>query len=123
MKRQTGLTLISTLIVGLVLLAGLLLLLKLVPVYNEYFAVRKAFNNVVKSVDVSSPPSAFRSAFQRYTEVDDIESVDPETIVVTKQNGKAALSVDYQRQVKLFANVSLLFDFSVATAGAPAASE
>ncbi|MFA9438520.1 DUF4845 domain-containing protein [Uliginosibacterium sp. sgz301328] len=123
MKRQKGLTLISTLIVGLVLLAALLLALKLVPVYNEFFSVKKAFNNVVRSVDVSSPPSAFRSAFQRYQEVDDIESVDPETIVVTKENGKAYLSVDYQRKVKLFGNVSLLFDFSVGSAGAPAAAD
>ena len=111
MKRQKGLTLISTLIVGLVLLAALLLVLKLVPVFNEYFAVKKSFNELVRTVDVSSPPSAFRSGFKRFQEVDDIESVDPETIVVTKENGKAYLTVDYQRKVKLFANVSLVIDY------------
>ncbi len=48
-------------------------------------------------------------------------SVDPQTIVVTKDSGKASLSADYQRTVPLFANVSLVFDFSVASDGAPAA--
>ncbi|HEX5127505.1 MAG TPA: DUF4845 domain-containing protein [Rhodocyclaceae bacterium] len=119
MKRQRGLTLLSTLIVGALVMAVLILGLKCVPVFNEYFAIKKAFNEVVQSVDPGSPPSTFRSAFQKHADVDDIESLDAQSIVVTKENGKAFLSADYRRYVKLFANVSLVFDFSVATDGAP----
>ena len=122
MQRQKGLTLLSMLIVSIFLGATLILGLKLVPVFNEYFAVKKAFADVVKSVDPSSPPSAFRDAFQRFAQIDDIDSVDPQSLVVTKDDGKAALSVKYRRYVKLFANVSLIFDFDVATDGAPVAS-
>ena len=120
-SRQGGLSLISTMIVGTVILAALMLGLKLVPVFTENFAIKKAFNNVVKNTDVGAPASTFRMAYWKYAQIDDITSVDMQTIVVTKDNGRAFLSVDYQKQVPLFANVSLLFDFSVSSDGAPGA--
>lgn len=120
MKKQRGLTLISTLIVGLFILAGLLLGLKLVPVFNEYFGVKKSLNTIVKNVDPSSPPADFRRAFSKQAEIDDFSAVDPQALVVTKSSGGVLLSIEYRREVPLFANVSLVFDFA-AEAGAGAA--
>ncbi|MEC5388252.1 DUF4845 domain-containing protein [Uliginosibacterium sp. H3] len=114
-KQQRGLSILSTLIVGGFIGAALILGLKLVPVYTEFFAVKKAFDKVVRDIDPQSPATAFRNAFQKYAQIDDISSVDPQTIVVTKDSGKASMSADYQRTVPLFANVSLIFDFSVAS--------
>lgn len=116
-KKQKGLSIISTMIVGTFIAAALILGLKLVPVFTEFFAVKKAFNNVIKNTDAQSPATAFRQSFSKYAQVDDISSVDAQTIVVTKDSGKASMSVDYQRSVPLFANVSLVFDFSVASDG------
>lgn len=117
-SRQSGLSIMSTLIVGFFLAAGLILGLKLVPVFTEYAAVKKAFNSVVSSTDVQQSASVFRNAFSKYAQIDDINSVDPQTIVVTKEDGRAYLYVDYRREVALFANVGLFFDFSVASEGA-----
>jgi hypothetical protein len=115
MKRQRGLSLISTLIVGAILMAALLLAFKLVPVFNEYFAVRKGFNNVVSSVDAAAAPAEFRNAFSKQAQIDDITSVDPKSIQVEKNSGKVSLQVSYRREVPLFANVSLVFDFNVSS--------
>lgn len=120
-RQQQGLSIISTMIVGAFIAAALILGLKLIPVYTELFAVKKAFNNVVKNTDPQAPATVFRQAFSKYAAIDDISSIDAQTIVVTKDSGKASLSADYQRTVPLFANVSLIFDFSVASDGAPAA--
>ncbi|HSD36127.1 MAG TPA: DUF4845 domain-containing protein [Rhodocyclaceae bacterium] len=114
-RKQSGLSILSTLIVGGFIAAALILGLKLVPVYTEFFAVKKAFNNVVKNTDPQAPATVFRQSFSKYAQIDDISSVDPQTIVVTKDSGRASLSADYQRTVPLFANVSLIFDFSVAS--------
>jgi hypothetical protein len=119
--RQQGLSIVSTMIVGAFIAAALILGLKLIPVYTELFAVKKAFNNVVKNTDPQAPATVFRQSFSKYAQIDDISSIDSQTIVVTKDSGKASLSADYQRTVPLFANVSLIFDFSVASDGAPAA--
>jgi hypothetical protein len=113
--HQRGLSILSTVIVGGFIAAALILGLKLVPVYTEFFAVKKAFNSVVKDTDPQAPATTFRQAFSKYAQIDDISSVDPQTIVVTKDSGKASMSADYQRTVPLFANVSLIFDFSVAS--------
>lgn len=112
MKSQRGLTLMSTLFVGILILAALLLGLKMVPVYNEYFGVKKALNTIVKNVDASAPPADFRRAFSRQSDIDDFSSVDPQTLVVTKSGGTVSLSVEYRRELHLFANVGLVFDFS-----------
>ncbi|MDB5814591.1 MAG: hypothetical protein JWN23_1708 [Rhodocyclales bacterium] len=118
-NHQRGLSIISTMIVGVFIAATLILGLKLVPVFTEYYAVKKAFNEVVQNTDPQSPATVFRKNFQKHADIDDISSVDAQTIVVTKDSGMAYLSADYQRTVPLFANVSLIFDFSV-TSGAPA---
>lgn len=114
-QQQRGLSLISTLIVGIFIAAVLILGLKLVPVYTEFFGVKKAFSSVIRDTDVQSPASTFRNNFMKYAQIDDITSVDPQTIVVTKDNGRASMSVDYRKEIALFANVSLVFDFSVSS--------
>lgn len=120
-REQGGLSILSTLIVGGFIAAALILGLKLVPVFTEYFAAKKAFNSVIKNTDPQVPATVFRQAFSKYAQIDDISSIDAQTIVVTKDSGRASMSADYQRTVPLFANVSLVFDFSVASDGAPSA--
>lgn len=115
MKRQSGMTLISLLIVGSLAMACLIVGFKLVPVYNEFFAVKKAFTKVVSNTDPSSPATAFRTSFARFAQIDDISSVDPQTIAVSKDNGKVSLQVAYRREVHLFANIGLYLDFDVSS--------
>ncbi len=121
--RQHGLSIISTLIVGAFIAAALILALKLVPVFTEYLAIKKAFSGIIERVDAQQPAAAFRAAFYKYAQIDDISSVNAQSIVVTKENGRAVLSVDYERRVALFANVSLVFEFSVASDGAAGTSK
>lgn len=113
MRRQNGLSLISTLIVGVILVATLILGFRLIPVYNEYFSVKKAFAGVIASTDPAAPTSSFRSAIQRYKEVEDMPSVDVQSVLVSKDNGVTSLQVSYRRELPLFANVGLYFDFDV----------
>lgn len=117
MKRQSGLSLISTLIVGAMGMAVLILGFKMVPVFTEYFAVKKAFAAVVANTDPTAPAGEFRRAFSKYAMVDDITSIDQQSISVTKENGKAIMEVTYRRELHLFANVGLVFDFSPSSSG------
>lgn len=115
MKRQKGMTLLSLLIVGSFVMACLVLGLRLVPVYVEYFAVKKAFTKVITNTDPTAPASAFRSSFQKFAQIDDIDSIDPQTIGVSKDSGRVSLQVSYRREVPLFANLGLYFDFDVSS--------
>ena len=104
---------ISVLIVGAILMAVLILGFKLVPVFNEYYSVKKAFASVVSTTDPTAPPSTFRAMFGKFKDVNDITSVDAQTIGVSKDNGKVTLQVSYRRELPLFANVGLYFDFDI----------
>ena len=113
MRRQSGLSLISTLIVGMILVAMLVLGFRLIPVYNEYFSVKKALAGVVASTDPAAPASTFRSALQKYKDVEDMPSMDVQSVQISKDGGATTLQVSYRREVPLFANVGLYFDFDV----------
>lgn len=113
MNKQRGLSLISVLIVGSFVMAVLVLGMKMIPVFNEYFEVKKGFKNVVAATDPGAPATAFRSAFGKHRDVNDITSVDPQMIVISKEDGRVTLSVSYRREVPLFSIVGLYFDFDV----------
>jgi hypothetical protein len=115
MNKQRGLSLISTLIVGAVLMSLLILGFKLVPVYTEYFGVKKAFAGVISSLDPSLPPATFRNEFWKFAYANDITSVDKDAIQVTKEGGRVFLEVSYRREVPLFGHAGLYFDFTVAS--------
>ncbi len=113
MKRQKGLSLVSAFLVGVFLIAVLILGFKMVPVYNEYFGVKKAFASVVHDVDPMSPPQAFRAAFQRFKDVGDLDSIDVQAIQITKDSGAVTMQIAYRRELPLFANIGLYFNFDV----------
>jgi len=113
MKRQKGLSLVSAFLVGIFLIAALILGFKMVPVYNEYYSAQKAFNAVVHDVDPMSPPAVFRSAFQRFKDVGDLDSIDVQAIDISKDSGKVTMQISYRRELPLFANIGLYFNFNV----------
>lgn len=113
MKRQSGLSLISTMIIGVILVAILILGFRIVPVYSEYYSVQKAFAGVLDSTDKAAQPSVYRNNFMRFSDVGDLRSVDSKAIDITKSNGQVTMQVSYRRELPLFANVGLYFDFDV----------
>ena len=115
-KSQSGLSLISVLLVGGGMAALVVLGLKLIPVVNEYYGIKRA---LVAVVGTSNPQSAtvseLRNAFSKRVTVDDITSVTAADIDITKENGRIVMSVDYARKVPLYGKVSLLIEFSASS--------
>ena len=115
-KSQSGLSLISVLLVGGGMAALVVLGLKLIPVVNEYYGIKRA---LVAVVGASNPQSAtvseLRNAFSKRVTVDDITSVTAADIDITKENGRIVMSVDYARKVPLYGKVSLLIEFSASS--------
>ena len=118
-RNQSGLSLIGLLLVGALMACVLVVGLKMVPVFAEYYGIRRALAAVADSANPQTASVAeLRSAFAKRAMVDDVSSVTASDIDITKENGRIVMSVDYSRKVSLFANVSLVVDFSVTSAGA-----
>jgi hypothetical protein len=49
--------------------------------------------------------------------MDDVKSVTPQDLDITKEGGELVISFKYEKKVPLFANVSLVFDFEGSSSG------
>ncbi|MGB4467074.1 MAG: DUF4845 domain-containing protein [Azovibrio sp.] len=112
MNKQSGLAL-STLIVwgiGIALLA--LIGMKVVPSVLEYQGVLKTVKTIVNEASPAATVADIRAAFSRYDDVNDYPSVDAKDLEITKDAGQLVVSFAYEKRIPLFANVSLVIDFS-----------
>lgn len=104
------------LFVGAALSAFVLLGLKLIPVLTEYHGIKRSIAAVAGEADPQNASvSQLRNAFSKRATVDDITSISPADLDITKEDGRIVISVDYSRKIHLFYNVSLVIDFSTST--------
>ncbi|ABE49130.1 MULTISPECIES: DUF4845 domain-containing protein [Methylobacillus] len=117
MKKQQGMSFLSLVVVIAVGIFFAVLAMKLAPSYIEYFAVKKAISRIAHDPGFSSMSKAdMIAAFQKSATIDDIRSVEARDLTFLRdENGKTALSVDYQVVVPLFSNISVLLDFEAST--------
>ena len=117
MKTQRGLSMFGILLVciGLVLVAigGL----KVVPVYIEYFNVKKAVSGIVQGGEARGTVADVRRAFDKRAQVDDIQIISGADLEITKEGGEVVVSFAYPKKVPLFGNLSLYFDFAGSSSG------
>jgi hypothetical protein len=114
-RRQQGLGLVPLILVlaiaGTVIVIGL----KLVPVYLEYYSIKRALVHTVQEDARNATVADLRKAFQRRAEVDDIKSVTAAEVDITKDGGTPVMSVSYAAKVHLFYNASICLDFDASS--------
>jgi hypothetical protein len=113
-NRQTGISLSGLLLGGFVLIFAALLGMKLAPSYIEYFNAKKAINGIAQDRQELSPAD-MRKSFEARATIDDITSIAPADIEITKEGGLPVLSFSYRKEIKLFANVAVCIDFAAST--------
>jgi hypothetical protein len=110
MRRLRGMSLIGFVFVA-ALVAGLgIIAFRAVPIYNEFFTVRK----ILRAIDVGNndiTPVEIRRQFDLKAAADYVSDIRSRDLEISKENGRVIISVTYSKTVPLFANVSLLFDF------------
>jgi hypothetical protein len=121
MRKQRGLSLFTMLLSAIVLGVGLLLALKLLPVYSEYFGLKSVLKALVTE-EAGAPPSDIRALFARKATIQNVTSVTPDDLDIVQDQTGTTISVTYQKVVPLVANVSLMIDFSTSATHANAAS-
>jgi hypothetical protein len=112
-QRQRGVSILGILFicVGIVLVA--VLALKVTPAYMEYGTVKKSLmaskeGGAKTVVDV-------QKAFQRNADVNGITVITGKDLEVTKEGNDIVVSFAYPKKIPLFANVSILIEFSAST--------
>jgi len=106
---QRGLSLLGLIVLGVVLVFGALITLKVMPTVTEFMAVKRA---VAKARTDGSDPQSIRNAFDRAAAIDDITSITGKDLDVRREPGGGfAVGFAYEKRIPLAGPASLLLDY------------
>jgi len=115
-RSQRGITLTGALVGMIVLAAVALFGAKLVPAYMEYFAVKKMLAAMESSGETKASVREIRNAWARRNTIEDVKSVVPDDLEITKEGGEAIVTATWSTKTPIIGNFSACLDFSATTA-------
>ena len=109
-KRQRGITLFGLMFWAIVVGAGALIVMKVLPTMNEYFTIQKAVNKIAQDGGTTVPE--IRAAFERTKDIEySIQSITAKDLNITKENDKVVISFAYDKEIELIKPVYLLIKY------------
>jgi Tfp pilus assembly protein PilE len=112
MKNQKGLTLTGLIVTSMIVVLVLILSFKIVPVYMEYFTIKRLFRSMAEDPALrSAQRSELNRAWAARTTIDNVRSLPGENIEYTKDANGLTVSAEYSVKVPVVHNISLYFDF------------
>jgi hypothetical protein len=92
------------------------MLAKMMPSYLEFFSVKKMLAAMEQTGETKGTVREIRSAYERRNNIEDVKSVRPEDLEITKEAGETVVTATWSARVHLFYNLSACLDFTVTTA-------
>ncbi len=113
MHRQSGLTLISWMVVIAVVAFFAVVGLKSLPIYLNHYKIVSIMQNVAGQPGISeSSPLEIRETFSRRFDIDMVKHVDEREIKVKgAPGGPRTMELKYEVRIKMFYNVDAVFVF------------
>ena len=111
-KRQRGMTVIG----GLILLALVGFMVYVigfvaVPIYLEYFQIRKGFATIAEDIhSYDTSPAEIRKRIERHFSLEYTKSYDYRKPIIKKQKGTISVELVYQDKRAIFNNLYMMLD-------------
>ncbi|GAB3346107.1 DUF4845 domain-containing protein [Marilutibacter aestuarii] len=114
MKRtQGGMTLASFIIVLGVVGVFIYMGMKLVPMYTEYYAVKRALSEMSTDIAVrNADPAKIRELFFKRMDVSYVESVEKDDFKIARKDAGYIVDVEYEVRKPLIGNLDVVGNFS-----------
>jgi hypothetical protein len=106
--RQRGISFLGLLIVGGLVACTFVLGAQALPTVIEYQAILKAVNKASSGTTVAE----VRKIYEAATAIDDISSVAPKDLVITKEGDKVIVSFAYNREIPVAGPVFLVIKYA-----------
>ncbi|MFA5242106.1 MAG: DUF4845 domain-containing protein [Sulfuricella sp.] len=117
-KNQQGMTFFGVMFVGMAVVLGAILVMKLIPPYLEFWSVQKIIGVMAKdSALPGMTPQEVRTSFDRRAVIDNIKVINGKDLDVTKDRGETVVSAEYSVTVPVAGNLSALIEFKASTQG------
>lgn len=118
-RSQRGMTFISLVIGGGILVFVSIIVMKMVPSYIEYFSVKKVLEAMKQDAQLPSmSPMEIRYSFEKRASIDNVKAVSGSDLTITKGAGRPVIEADWEARVPLMGNVSAVMEFHATTEGA-----
>ena len=111
-RQQRGLSKIGLVLMLVVLVSGLTLALKVLPVYIDHNFVRGVAENILESGRASSMTQAeLREEIAASMRVNNIRGFDLDSITSSRSSGASTISITYERRIPIVANIDIILSF------------
>lgn len=114
-KNQLGISLGGLMVGGVIFIVIVMMGLKLIPSYLEFFAIKKVINAIAQEKRGGASVNEIRKSFDLRATVDDISSVKGADLEITKEGSDLVISATYRKEIRLVANIGVYIDFRAAS--------
>lgn len=115
-KNQQGMTFFGVILVGVMIVGGAILVMKLIPAYLEFFSVKKIVSAMANDSSLTGEsPAKIREAFDKRAVIDGVTVIKGGDLEITKERGQSVVTANYSVTVPLVGNLSALMDFHAST--------
>ena len=114
-NKQRGISFLVVFLIGVILALVAVGAMKIAPAYVDFPTAKKDMIAVAGSEGRRGTVADIRKAFDRHADIDNITVVKGADLDISKDSGEVVISFAYTQKIPLFANVSLLIDFSAST--------
>jgi len=112
--RQRGVSVMGLIAALFIVIILAVFGMKLIPSFIEYRTARNGIEAISREKQGSSVAD-IRKAFEARATIDDITSVKPQDLEITKEGSEVVIAFGYRKEVPLFGGVGLYIDYSAKT--------
>jgi hypothetical protein len=113
MKRsQSGISMLGFIMILAVVGVSVYVGMKVIPMYTEFYAVKKSLEGVALEPGVNNaPPDRLKTMFFRRLDVNYSENVKPENVSIERMEGGWHMTVSYEVRRPMIANLDVVGNF------------
>ena len=111
-QKQRGMTMLGFLITLCVVIFFAFCAMKIVPMYIEYYSVKKALASIANDAQAAnSSKERIRENFARHMQIDYVSTVKPEMLKIESTEAGYKLVMDYEVRKPMFHNLDVVGKF------------
>lgn len=113
-RNQSGMTLISFVIVAAVVGTALYIGMKLFPMYQEYYAVKTASKSLASEAGINNeqPAQIKEKLFKRF-DIGYVDDVKPEHVKIDSVGNGKVMRINYEVRVTMIGNLDAVGRFAI----------
>ena len=113
-RNQSGMTLISFVIVAAVVGTAAYIAMKLFPMYQEFYGVKSAAKGLAAEAGIANEqPAQIKQKLFRRFDIGYVSSVKPEHVKIDTAGSSKTLRINYEVRVTMIGNLDAVGRFAV----------